>query len=171
MAIQVICRNKIIHLWHEGLIIGIECYLVICRGPFYLPNTNFQEYLQFMVFLYIEKSWFFLKMACSIKRFQFFQQCHMSPSFLIIVNTFWPPPSRSRLGKYMEYIWILANTAWILLKLLVDDHILVVTKNPQNVHRKFFWPILMTFIYDVKIDVNILWASLCQFISFCAPPP
>ena len=32
---------------------------------------------------------------------------------------------------------------------------MMVTKNPQNVHRKFFWAILMTFISDVKIDVNM----------------
>ena len=25
----------------------------------------------------------------------------------------------------------------------------------QNVHGKYFWPILITFICDVKIDVNI----------------
>ena len=31
----------------------------------------------------------------------------------------------------------------------------MVTKNPQNVHRKYFWAILMTFISDVKIDVNM----------------
>ena len=30
---------------------------------------------------------------------------------------------------------------------------MMVTKNPQNVHRKYFWPILVTFIFDVKIDV------------------
>ena len=28
-------------------------------------------------------------------------------------------------------------------------------QNPQNVLRKYFWAILMTFISDVKIDVNI----------------
>ena len=32
---------------------------------------------------------------------------------------------------------------------------MMVTKNPQNVHRKYFWAILMTFISDVKIDVNM----------------
>ena len=26
-------------------------------------------------------------------------------------------------------------------------------KNPQNVHRKCFWTILVTFIFDIKIDV------------------
>ena len=28
-------------------------------------------------------------------------------------------------------------------------------KNPQNVHRNSFWPILKTFISDVKIDINM----------------
>ena len=32
---------------------------------------------------------------------------------------------------------------------------MMVTKNPQNDHRKYFWAILMSFIFDVKIDVNI----------------
>ena len=32
---------------------------------------------------------------------------------------------------------------------------MMVTKNPQNVHRKYFWAILTTFISEVKIDVNI----------------
>ena len=32
---------------------------------------------------------------------------------------------------------------------------MMVTKNPQNVHRKYFWAVLMTFISDVKIDVNM----------------
>ena len=30
---------------------------------------------------------------------------------------------------------------------------MMVTKNPQNVHRKYFWAILLTFIFDVKIDI------------------
>ena len=32
---------------------------------------------------------------------------------------------------------------------------MMVTKNPQNVHRKYFWPILMTFVSDIKIDINM----------------
>ena len=32
---------------------------------------------------------------------------------------------------------------------------MMVTKNPQNGHRKCFWTILVTFIFDVKIDVNM----------------
>ena len=32
---------------------------------------------------------------------------------------------------------------------------MMVTKNPQNVHRKYFWTILVTFIFEVKIDVNM----------------
>ena len=30
-----------------------------------------------------------------------------------------------------------------------------VTKNPQNVDRNYIWPILMTSMCDVKIDINI----------------
>ena len=52
---------------------------------------------------------------------------------------------------------------------------MMVAKNPQNVHRKCFWTILVTFIFDVKIDVNMcephyvnyffLWTSsiVCVF--------
>ena len=52
---------------------------------------------------------------------------------------------------------------------------MMVSKNPQNVHRKYFWAILVTFIFDVKIDVSIckphyfnlffLWTSsiVCMF--------
>ena len=32
---------------------------------------------------------------------------------------------------------------------------MMVTKNPQNVHRKYFYAVLMTFISDVKIEVNM----------------
>ena len=37
----------------------------------------------------------------------------------------------------------------------VVTSLMIVTKNTQNVHRKYFWPILMNFICDIKIDVNI----------------
>ena len=37
---------------------------------------------------------------------------------------------------------------------ILTSHMMV-TKNPQNVHRKCFWTILVTFIFDVKIDVNM----------------
>ena len=49
------------------------------------------------------------------------------------------------------------------------------TKNPQNVHRNYFWAVLLTFIFDIKIDINIcephyvnlffLWTSsiVCMF--------
>ena len=52
---------------------------------------------------------------------------------------------------------------------------MMVTKNPPNVHRKYFWAILLTFIFDIKIDINIcephyvnlffLWTSsiVCMF--------
>ena len=32
---------------------------------------------------------------------------------------------------------------------------LIVTKNSQNVHRKCFWTILVTFMFNIKIDVNM----------------
>ena len=41
----------------------------------------------------------------------------------------------------------------ILMSILTSE--MMVTKNPQNVHRKYFWAVLMTFICDVKIDVNM----------------
>ena len=57
---------------------------------------------------------------------------------------------------------------------ILTSHMMV-TKNPHNVHRKCFWTILVTFIFDVKIDVNMcephyvnlffLWTSsiVCVF--------
>ena len=47
-------------------------------------------------------------------------------------------------------------TQWgshILTSILTSD--MMVTKNPQNVHRNYFWAILLTFIFDIKIDINI----------------
>ena len=55
---------------------------------------------------------------------------------------------------------------------------MMVTKNPQNVHRKCFWTILVTFMFDIKIDINMcephyvnlffLWTSsiVCVFDFF-----
>ena len=64
-----------------------------------------------------------------------------------------------------------------ILTSILTSHMMV-TKNPQNVHRKYFWAILVTFIFDIKIDVNIcephdvklffLWTSsiVCIFDFF-----
>ena len=51
---------------------------------------------------------------------------------------------------------------------------MMVTKNPQNVHRKCFWIILVTFIFDVKTDINMcephyvnlffLWTSSIVYV-------
>ena len=61
----------------------------------------------------------------------------------------------------------------ILTSILMSH--MMVTKNPQNVHRNYFWAILLTFIFDVKIEINIcephyvnlffLWTSsiVCMF--------
>ena len=40
---------KIIYLQHEGSMIEVQCQLLICRGPFYLPKDTFWEFLQFTV--------------------------------------------------------------------------------------------------------------------------
>ena len=37
---------------------------------------------------------------------------------------------------------------------ILTSHMMV-TKNPENVHRKCFWTIFVTFIFDIKIDVNM----------------
>ena len=47
-------------------------------------------------------------------------------------------------------------TQWgshILMSILTSE--MMVTKSPQNVHRKYFYAVLMTFISDVKIEVNM----------------
>ena len=51
---------------------------------------------------------------------------------------------------------------------------MMVTKNLQNVHRKCFWTILVTFIFDVKININMcephyvnlffLWTSSIVYV-------
>ena len=47
---------------------------------------------------------------------------------------------------------------------------MMVTKAPQNVHRKYFLTILVTFIFDIKIDINIREPHyVINF--FCEPPP
>ena len=38
--------RRIVDLHHEGSTILTQCYLGICRGPFYLPKATFQEFLQ-----------------------------------------------------------------------------------------------------------------------------
>ena len=59
--------------------------------------------------------------SCSVEGFEFFFMASMLILNLAVVNTFWPIPSRSRLvhgcihGPCLSP-WILANTAWILLK-------------------------------------------------------
>ena len=55
----------------------------------------------------------------------------------------------------------------------------MLTKNSQNVHRKYFWAILITFICHVKIDINMcephyvylffLWtSSIVQVFDYLA---
>ena len=41
-----------------------------------------------------------------------------------------------------------------ILTSILTSH-MIITKNPQNVHRKYFWSISVTFIFDVKIDINM----------------
>ena len=51
---------------------------------------------------------------------------------------------------------------------------MMVTKNPQNGHRKCFWTILVIFIFGIKIDVNMcephyvnlffLWTSSIVYV-------
>ena len=62
-------------------------------------------------------------------------------------------------------------TQWssqILMSILTSY--MMVTKNSQNVCRKYFWPILMTFISDIKIDVNICEPHYVN-LFFSEPPP
>ena len=62
-----------------------------------------------------------------------------------------------------------------ILTSILTSHMMV-TKNPQNVHRNYFWAILLTFIFDIKFDIDIcephyvnllffLWTSsiVCMF--------
>ena len=64
--------------------------------------------------------------SSSVKRFDFFFMASMLMLNLAVVNTFWAITSRSRLvhgcihGPCLSP-WILANTAWSFLALLVGD--------------------------------------------------
>ena len=42
----------------------------------------------------------------------------------------------------------------------------MVTKNPQSVHRKYFWAILVTFIFDIKLDINICKPHYVNWLFF-----
>ena len=44
---------------------------------------------------------------------------------------------------------------------ILTSHMMV-TKNPQNVHRKYFWTILVTFIFNIKIDINM---CECHYVN------
>ena len=46
---------------------------------------------------------------------------------------------------------------------------MIVTKNPQSVHKKYFWAILVTFIFDVKLDINICKPHFVNLLFFCEP--
>ena len=59
------------------------------------------------------------------------------------------------------------NEVHTLMSILTSH--MMVTKNPQNVHRKCFWTILVTFISDVKIDVNMCEPHYAN-LFFCEPP-
>ena len=61
--------------------------------------------------------------SSSVKAFEFFFMALMHMLNLAVVNTFWPISSRSRLVHGCIHIspFILANSAWNLLALLVDD--------------------------------------------------
>ena len=46
-------------------------------------------------------------------------------------------------------------------------------QNPQSVHRKYFWTILVTFIFDVKLDINICkpyYGNLLFFVNLLHSP-
>ena len=43
-------------------------------------------------------------------------------------------------------------------------------QNPQSVHRKYFWTILVTFIFDVKLDINICKPCYVNLLFFCESP-
>ena len=76
-------------------------------------------------------------------------------------------------GTYLTSFCQMSKMSHMLMSILTSH--MMVTKNPQNVHRKYFWAILLTFIFDVKIDINIcephyvnlffLWTSsiVCMF--------
>ena len=59
-----------------------------------------------------------------------------------------------------------------ILTSILTSHMML-TKNPQNVHRKYFWPNFITFICDVKIDINICehhYVNLFSFVNILHSP-
>ena len=61
--------------------------------------------------------------------------------------------------------WILyVHTYWLNFDITQDGH-----QDPSKCPQKVFWPILMTFICDVKIDVNMCeshYVNLFFFVNF-----
>ena len=46
-------------------------------------------------------------------------------------------------------------------------------QKPQSVHGKYFWPILVNFIFDIKLDINICkphYINLLLFVSLLHSP-
>ena len=78
--------------------------------------------------------------------------------------------------KYLDYGKFTKNklTSWgshILTSILISH--MMVTKNPQSVHRKYFWTILVTFIFDIKLDINICkpcYVNLLFFVNLLHGP-
>ena len=78
--------------------------------------------------------------------------------------------------KYLDYGKFTKNklTKWgshILMSILISH--MMVTKNSQSVHRKYFWAILMTFIFDFKLGINICkphYVNLLFFVNLLHSP-
>ena len=49
---------------------------------------------------------------------------------------------------------------------------MMATETPQNVHRKYFWPILMIFTCDIKMNINMCEPHYVNlfYVFFCKPP-
>ena len=52
-----------------------------------------------------------------------------------------------------------------ILTSILTSHMMV-TKNPQNVHRNYFWAILLTFIFDIKFDINMCEPHYVNLLFF-----
>ena len=73
-----------------------------------------------------------------------------------------PPGLRSVLSMVRTFTNLLTFTNVYAHKSISLTH---TSRKPQNVHRKYFWAILMTSFSDFKIDVNICEPHLSCFMG------
>ena len=128
--------------------------------PNFVTDWPFPEYM----ILHITMCWPYTQLRSHRKDVKLLKRCQMSKNQ---TPRLW--------GSFTKKI----ETRFTHIDINFDVIYMMVNKNPQNVCRKYIWPILMTFMCDVKIDINMcephyvnlfLWTSLIvqvfNFLTF-----